>query len=251
MGCFGVQSAREGAETASCIISSTIPSGLGHLYDRMWKKLEEGHTENVKICRKILCTIIPAFQPLHLREIQAIIEEIDSENLETCRELVEACGSFITIRDGVVYFVHQSAKDYFTVGSGQSIFPSTLAMLHEQLARRCVQMMTESLKRNICGLRHPGVLVSEVPKTTIDRNLVRVQYSCRYWLRHVLACHDSKTASIDLNDGGYLGVFLQANFLYWLETLSLLRKISEGISDLLKLFPIFLVSLYHEMIISI
>jgi hypothetical protein len=222
---------------------ATIPPGLGHLYDRMWKKLE-GHTEDVETCRKILCTIIPAFRPLHLREIQTIIEEIDPEDLDTRKELVETCGSFITVRDDVVYFVHQSAKDYFTVGPGQGIISSTIATLHELLARRCVQLMTESLKRNMCGLRHPGVLVSEVPKTTIDRNLVRVQYSCQYWLRHVLAHHNSKTTSIDLNDGGYIDVFLQSKFLYWLETLSLLRKISEGVSDLLKLLPILSVSLY-------
>jgi hypothetical protein len=77
----------------------TVPSSLGRLYDRMWEKLQERDVDDVRICQKILCTITLAFRPFHLKEIQVIVEEIESEGLEAYRELIEICGSFVTIRD--------------------------------------------------------------------------------------------------------------------------------------------------------
>jgi GTPase SAR1 family protein len=223
---------------------SKIPAGLGHLYDRMLEKLQASDLENFGLCQRILCTIVLGFRPLHLRELQTLIDttEIEAEDLDTFKSLVEACGSFVTIRDDVVYLVHQSVKDYFTSGTGSSIFSSNLSTSHQLLARRCIRLMTGSLRKNMCGLAHPGVLVNEVTKDTIEQGLGQVQYTCLYWLRHLGTHIKSQGNSIDLNDGGCVDIFLQTNFLYWLETLGMLRKISEGVLNLLELLPILSVS---------
>jgi hypothetical protein len=211
----------------------------------MWEKFQERDVDDVRICQKILCAITLAFRPLHLKEIQAIIEEIELEDLEICRELIETCGYFVTIRDDVVYFIHQSAKDYFATGTGLKIF-SSHATTHEQMAQRCVGLMTKYLNRNICGLAHPGVLVHEVPKSILDQKIRRIQYSCQYWLRHLRAHLNSQGSSHQLDDGGCVHMFLQSNLLYWLEILGLTKKMSEGIFDILELLQILSVSTYQS-----
>ena len=80
------------------------------------------------------------------------------------------------------------------------------------------------LKKDICNLQHPGVLVSTIEKNEVEEFLPpEVQYACRYW-----ACHlqRSNTALFD-NDRVYN--FLRKHFLHWLEALSLIGVLFEGV----------------------
>ncbi|KKP03746.1 hypothetical protein THAR02_04134 [Trichoderma harzianum] len=76
----------------------TYPPGLDSFYEEMIKSLARS-TES-EICKRILAVVTVARQPLTLQELPAICD------------LIAQCGSFLTIRDEVVYFVHQSAKDF-------------------------------------------------------------------------------------------------------------------------------------------
>lgn len=50
-----------------------------------------------------------------------------------------------------------------------------------------------------------------------------VQYACRYWVEHL------QQSDIELCDNGQVHKFLEEHFLYWLEALSLIRKMSDGV----------------------
>lgn len=225
-------------------ILAEIPAGLGELYDRMLKDLRASESESPERCERILCTMLLAFRPLHLRELQTLIDvaETEEKDLKSFQTLVEACGSFFTIRDNVVYFVHKSANDYFTDGKGLEIFPPNISSPHTLLARHCINVMNRSLERNMCDIAHPGVNVSALSKQIIEGKLMRVQYACQYAFRHISKNHDLNGDSVDLNDGGCLDSFLRTKFLYWLEALSWIGKVSEGILYLLTLLPLISVS---------
>jgi len=94
---------------------------------------------------------------------------------------------------------------------------------HRILAVSCLRLMSEHLKRDICGLHSPGALAAEVHGDQIARCLPKeLQYACRYWVEHL---QRSKTR---LSDNVQVHHFLTKHFLHWLEALALMGNISDG-----------------------
>ena len=95
---------------------------------------------------------------------------------------------------------------------------------HSSLVESCVQLMSTSLGRDICGLQAPGTLARELDHSLIEQYISsELQYACRYWVQHL------QKSSIQLYDHGLIFAFLRNNLLYWLEVLSLIGKTSEGV----------------------
>jgi hypothetical protein len=115
---------------------------------------------------------------------------------------------------------------------------------HQMLANNCIRLMSTSLKQNICGVDVPGVLVDEVESSLVEQCLPpEAQYACLYWVQHV------QKSGAQLHDDDQVHQFLQTHFLHWLEALSWMRRMSEGILGISSLESIVLVSLfpaYHE-----
>jgi len=108
---------------------------------------------------------------------------------------------------------------------------------HRELADSCIRLMSEKLRRDICGLPSPGALATEVQQERIKQCLpAELQYACLYWVQHI------QKSDTRLQDDGEVHVFLQKHLLHWLEALSLLRKISDGILALISLDSINAVS---------
>src|SRR6266536_2424550 len=97
---------------------------------------------------------------------------------------------------------------------------------HERLATRCIQLLsTKTLRKDVCGLKKPGVLLSQIDQQTIDTCLPpEVQYACLYWVHHW------GQSSTRITDSHQAYLFLKRHFLHWLEALSLLGKISESVA---------------------
>lgn len=98
------------------------------------------------------------------------------------------------------------------------------------LVDSCLRLMSKKLKEDICDLRKPGALATTVKSDEIERYLPpELQYACRYWVEHLLR---SKRL---LYDDGQIHSFLRQHLLHWLEALSLMRKLSEGILAIISL----------------
>jgi len=79
---------------------------------------------------------------------------------------------------------------------------------HQTLAEGCVQLISASLKQDICGLDAPGVLVAEVDNSRVERCLPpEVQYACLYWVEHL------QKGSVELHDDDEIHQFLQTHFI--------------------------------------
>jgi hypothetical protein len=101
---------------------------------------------------------------------------------------------------------------------------------HQALADSCIQLMSTSLKQDICGLNTPGVLVSDVESSRVQRSLSsEVQYACLYWSQHL---HKS---GAQLRDDDQVHHFLQEHLLHWLEALGWMQKMSEGVYSIISL----------------
>ena len=83
---------------------------------------------------------------------------------------------------------------------------------HQKLAARCIQLMSESLKQDICGLDAPGALVVNMDSSRVERSLpTELQYACLYWIQHL-----QKSGAL-LYDNDQVYQFLQVHLLHWLE----------------------------------
>ena len=95
---------------------------------------------------------------------------------------------------------------------------------HYDIAQQCLDVMSKTLKRNICHLKTPGTLRSHIESTIVDRYLPpHVQYACQYWVGHL------QKGSLHLHNSTQVYDFLQDHFLHWLEALSLIGKIAEAV----------------------
>ncbi|KAL2135813.1 hypothetical protein VTI74DRAFT_6742 [Chaetomium olivicolor] len=83
--------------------------------------------------------------------------------------------------------------------------------------------MGETLRRDIYNLGAPGFPIDKVKPPNPDP-LAVVRYSCVYWVHHLCDCDPTMNAISDLQDGGPIDKFLRRSSLYWLETLSALRR---------------------------
>jgi NACHT domain len=204
-----------------------FPAGLKHLYQRMMEQIQHDRdVEEVKVCVQILCTVTLACRPLHLNELGIIAglpEDLHNDS-QALQDLVGSCGSFLTLRKQTTYFVHQSAKDYFSTGSGSNIFSAKQSDAHGLLFNRSLRLMSESLRRDVCSLRRPGASMREIENDMVSRHIpAHVQYACCYWVHHLKESGDA------LKERNQVHTFLEKHLLHWLEALSLIRKTSEGV----------------------
>ena len=213
---------------------NSFPPGLDSLYERMMKQMCE--SEDSELCKQILASIATVFRPISLRELTSTVEMLEDmfDDPESLREIIGLCGSFLTIREDTIYFVHQSMKDYLFEKAFDKIFPSGEGEVHYKIFSRSLQVMSKTLQRNMFSLDTPGFLIDQVEQPEVDP-LIAVRYSCVYWVDHLCASSVNARQDDDLQDGGAVDDFVRKKYLYWLEALSLCRSMSDGVVSMAKL----------------
>lgn len=210
-----------------------FPAELEPLYKRMLRQLRRAKIKgHVKFREDLLRVMTVACRPLTVEEVGHVAGLLDRDagSVRMIQDFVNSCGSFLTIRENTIYFVHQSAKDYFTTGSGRMIFPDGQPQVHRDLAGRLLDSMSRKLTTDICGVRWPGTRVHEVVDQVVSQRLpLYVQYACCHWADHV------KAGGMTLEDGGAVHAFLKARLLMLFEALSWLSRVSDGIGAMRQL----------------
>lgn len=89
---------------------TTYPPGLNALYERMIERILD--PEDAELCKRILGVVLASYRPVTLDELSFSVNIPDGVSDEGgfLTEMIEACGSFLTVRDRPIFFVHQSAK---------------------------------------------------------------------------------------------------------------------------------------------
>ncbi|OJJ81296.1 WD40 repeat domain-containing protein [Aspergillus glaucus CBS 516.65] len=177
---------------------------------------------------KVLESFPPGLQPFY----RQMIEQIHVHDQNALKELVGLCGSFLIIRNGVIYFVHQSAKDYIVEYARAEIFPHERTETHDMIVSQSLKSMSWILKQDIYSLQHPGFCIKDVQPQSGDP-LAPIRYACVYWVDHLheLGSH----SGMFLHNNGMVDAFLREHLLHWLEALSLIKSMSSSVSAIAKL----------------
>ncbi|PHH51561.1 Vegetative incompatibility protein HET-E-1 [Ceratocystis fimbriata CBS 114723] len=209
-------------------IVKSLPPGLAPLYSRMLEHISQ--SKDAQICGKILSIAAVTYRPITLEELRVFVEELEDLELEEVKEIIESCGSFLTVHRDLVSFVHQSAKEYLLSEAPGKILPYSIAHQHQMVFLRSLDLLCGELSRDIYGLQAPGYLIDQVSIPEPDP-LASLGYSCLFWVDHL---RDS-TPGVMASGNDRILDFFKEYYLQWLEALSLLRSVSVGVRAMDKL----------------
>lgn len=219
---------------------SQFPPGLDSLYERMLRQIHD--SDSAEICLRILAVVTVLYRPVTVAELTALVEPLEDfvDSPDLVREMVDLCGSFLTMRDNTIYFVHQSAKDFLSAQASNEVFPTGPEDIHRAIFAASVAHLSTILHKDMYSLKTPGCAIENVKIPQVDP-LARSRYPCVYWIDHL---HDSKPTLSVQDDGDHtegeqiarvIYKFLKEKYLFWLEGLSLCKGIEQGVVSIVKL----------------
>ena len=189
---------------------------------------DEGDPEDDARIRSVLGAVVLATNPLSPSTIAALLR-LDTEDVFP---LLLSANSLLALQEDTDYPVrpfHKSFPD-FLIDPARCANPRFRVQLpdqHAELLFGCLELMNRELKQNMCKLPD-GVANSEVGdlRERIGRCIGRaLEYACRSWHKHLIDTVPPHVMSA-------LHKFLEKNFLFWLEVLSVLGAAREAVDAL-------------------
>ncbi|KAF7506453.1 hypothetical protein GJ744_011703 [Endocarpon pusillum] len=218
---------------------ASFPPGLDSLYERMMHQISESN--GAEICLQVLASTAILYRPVTICELVALVEQLEDlvDDLESVREIIGLCGSFLTLQEDTVYFVHQSAKDFLFAKASNEVFPYGAEDVHQAIFSKSLAILSRTMHRDMYSLKALGAPVEYVKAPNPDP-LAASRYPCVYWIDHL---HDSKPESWKNSDSGLqvtsvVDKFLREKYLYWLEGLSLCKSVEKGVVLMAKLWSL-------------
>jgi hypothetical protein len=218
---------------------SEFPPGLNPLYAQMLEQIRQ--SDSADLCMYLLAAMAVVYRPIFLTELTSFGDMLIefSDDIRAIREVISLCGSFLTIRDSTIYFVHQSAKDFLLDSASDRIFPRGQGAVHSTILTGSLLALGNTLRRDIYDLRAPGYSIEQVRRPDPDP-LAALRYACIYWVDHLCdwLSADHANFSNNLNHNSNIQTFIREKYLYWLEVLSLYRSMSEGVISMARLYSL-------------
>ncbi|KAJ4854901.1 WD domain, g-beta repeat domain-containing protein [Trichoderma breve] len=178
----------------------------------------------------LIGSIITLAQPLSIRSLADLLG-ISTDAIEDQLDLLHSVLGVPTDLDTPVRLLHLSFRD-FLVDSEKKLNLSKYPFwvdeseAHSKLFSQCIKLLSTDgvLKEDICFLRSPGTLRSDIKQNAIDEHLPgAVQYACIYWVHHL------SLSSLWICDNDQTHKFLASYLLNWLEALSIMGRITESV----------------------
>jgi hypothetical protein len=134
-------------------VLQSMPEDLKELYDEIMKRAKKRWGADEHACLTTLAVVTAAKRPLSQEELYLYISPTLSQiegkyNIHSVKSFVEACGSFISNTNDVIYFIHQSVKDYMVQEANRTGFPSSIADQHFTMFYTSISEMNRKLKRH-------------------------------------------------------------------------------------------------------
>ncbi|PMD14340.1 WD40 repeat-like protein [Hyaloscypha hepaticicola] len=177
-----------------------------------------------RLFKRIVGSIIMLFEPLSSLTLEKLLS-VEPGEMST---ILTPLHSVLNVPDDKtlpIQMFHLSFHDFLL--DGKRCTDPQLQInegeTHKILLECCLDLMSANLGKDMCSLRRPGALASEMEKGAVENHIpLEVQYACRYFVAHF---QKAKTSLCD----ELLHAFLRKHYLHWLEALSLMRNTAEGI----------------------
>ena len=179
--------------------------------------------------KMVLGSIVHLQDPLSARNIEDLLGA-DSDHINV-RTTLMRLHSVVLVpeEDGqVIRLLHPSFFDFLTDNTRCRNPKLVLNPRAQQtlLARSCLRVLCNNLKRNMIGLPNPTTLNTEIenlPERIMQSIPPFVQYACRHWSWHLANAKLSEDLLYQLKE------FVNTRLLYWIEVCSLLGELRSTI----------------------
>ncbi|KUJ12749.1 uncharacterized protein LY89DRAFT_687710 [Mollisia scopiformis] len=190
---------------------------------------DEEQEEAYDMLKNTLGSVVVLLSPLSAFSLSRLLhlprEEVD--------QIFEDLYAILDIPEDPTYPIrlhHPSLRDFLLNKDRCEDFWVNEKEAHQILAAGCIQLMSQTLKKDICEMHAPGSQAGQVERNCIQKYLPpEVQYACLYWVHHL------QRSGSQASNGQEAHRFLQAHLLHWLEALGWMEKTSEGIQAILSL----------------
>jgi hypothetical protein len=192
---------------------------LHQMYSRILLKATT--SKDQAVLQKILGAIATLCEPVRPKALARLLR-MDEHDIHSHLQGLHSVVRMSLRDEGPIRLFHASFGDFLfdTQQHWATNFRMERPLVHGQLLEACITAMEACLKRDICGLQIPGISVAGVDQKILDENIPEyVRYACRYWSEHFKAAGTDPTR---------VNLFLRKHLLNWLESMSLIKRLSES-----------------------
>lgn len=193
--------------------------------------LRPGEMESLQLSyQKVVGSIVILYDIMSLTDFAIMVDE----PVEDITRLLKHLSSVLDVpqeASGQIYVLHASFRDFLRDPQRSSglHFSIDYRKIHARLLQRCIDIMAIELRKNICRLREPGKRTKDILASDVDSHISQaLQYACKYWIYHL------KQGNVDPREHSGTLAFFQTRFLFWIEVLALIGRLSDGI-DMIRL----------------
>ncbi|KAK4064160.1 uncharacterized protein Triagg1_9139 [Trichoderma aggressivum f. europaeum] len=193
--------------------------------------LRPGEMETLQLSyQKVVGSVVMLYDRLSPIDLATMV----GEPVENITRLLKHLSSVLDVpqqASGKIYVLHSSFRDFLSdpARSSSLYFSVDQRKIHANLLTCCLDIMATELRKNIYSIREPGKRIKDISKSGVDSHVSQVlQYACKYWIHHL--------EESDVNPREHSGTleFFQTRFLFWIEVLTLIGRLSDGI-DMIRL----------------
>ena len=208
--------------------------GLDALYVEVLRQAFDTEDDTVMSCfRSVMGAILVTKIPLSILTHSELRADDDPEDLVDL--IVQSLGSLLS---GVnrphipIRALHASFFDFLTDPDRSKSYYVDPSHHHRTLTLSCLRIMRLGLMFNICGLETSHIRNRDVPglDTRVEKAITQhLSYACIFWADHLIVTgYDTEILNEIIN-------FFHCQLLYWLECLSLMKRVHVA-SRMLHLF---------------
>ncbi|EJD02476.1 WD40 repeat-like protein [Fomitiporia mediterranea MF3/22] len=202
--------------------TSSSEGNLDAIYSRVLEDASQG--SNRPLPSKAIRAFIPSELDAGQDELDALFKHLGSVLYEDNRtRAVRVC--------------HPSFLDFVGSMERSGRFWTAVKELETNMTEKCLQILLDELKFNICHLETSYYANDDVLDLNyrIDRDIPQhLQYSCLYWFNHMCRSQNGETCKARMQQMLH-GLLNRPPALYWLEALSILSEIRVAFTTLQEL----------------
>jgi hypothetical protein len=225
-------------ETSSSVAQSSGPDvHLNQLYITVLRQSIPADCSDLEkqeffnLLKETLGSIVVLLSPLSTYSLSRL-SGIDLEDINDSLKDLHAIVDISKDKSQPVRLHHPSFRDFLLSKNrcADLNFWVDEKLAHRKLMEYCIQLMSTSLKKDVCSAITPGTFITKIERNKVDQALpLEVQYACLYWTQHL------QKSGTYLQDNELVYQFLQNHFLHWLEALGWMQKMSEAITQIINL----------------
>jgi len=205
------------------------PSGVDQLYTKVLQQAFHNR-QQYPYFQTVVGTILLILNPLSTKGLSELL----GYSIQRIHSTIRSLHSLLLVPENTedpICIFHKSFLDFLLDPDRcqEEQFHVEPAGHHSKILLRCLGLMENRLRENICGLDDYAVL-SEVKDLLAQKKAHigdALEYACKYWAKHLLSVPSNSPHIEEVQNT--IERFFTVHFLHWIEVLTLTENLGVGV----------------------